>query len=73
MWLGGDSPSKDDAEAFQTMQGEQPNGDTHPNTLGWWLLCYRFTEEVRNSWPAAAAPAPAKGGKKEGGKQQNQP
>ena len=62
MWLGGQQPSKDDAEAFNSLN-ECPDADTHPNASAWYSLVSRFTESVRNSWTATSAAAPS-GGKK---------
>ena len=71
LWLGGQQPSKDDAEKFTAMGGNAPSADTHPEAYAWFTLVGRFSEEVRNSWTAAAPaqqPAGKKGGK--GGQQQ---
>ena len=59
-WLGGQQPSKEDAEQFVSMSGKAPSVDTHPNAFAWYALVGRFTDDVRNSW-AAAAPAAEKG------------
>merc|ERR1712060_1037719 len=58
-WLGGQQPSKEDAESFQGMAA-------CPNACAWWVLCSRFTDDVRGTWTAAAAAAPAKEGGKKG-------
>ena len=60
-------PSKEDAEQFVAMGDNVPNVETHPNAFAWHMLVARFTEAVRGSWAAAAAPAADKGGKKKGG------
>lgn len=68
MWLGGQQPSKDDAEQFTTL-GASPalSVATHPNVFAWYTLVGRFSEEVRGSWTeASAAPAQAGAGKKKG-------
>ena len=57
-WLGGQQPSKDDAESYVAL-GSAPVCDTHPNAFAWYALVGRFTEAVRGSWAAAAAPAAA--------------
>jgi len=64
MWLGGQQPSKDDAEKFTTM-GSAPSAETHPESHAWYILISRFSEDVRSSWTAAAPAQPA-GGKKGG-------
>lgn len=60
-WLGGQQPSKEDAETFKNMAGANPNPDTHPNAFGWWLLVSRFTDAVRGSWTEAAPAKEAAG------------
>ena len=60
-WLGGQQPSKEDAEQFVAMGDNCPNVDTHPNAFAWYALVSRFTEAVRGTWTAAAAAAPEKG------------
>ena len=62
-WIGGQQPSLADREAFESLSGV-PNPDTHPHTFAWWSLVAKFKTEIRQSWAAAAA-APAKGGKAE--------
>ena len=58
VWLGGQQPSKEDAEEFTKLAGSVPNVDTHPNTYAWFSLVGKFTEAVRGTWAAGAA-APA--------------
>ena len=54
-WLGGQQPSKDDADEFKKLGDTLPNVDTHPNTYAWYSLVAKFTEAVRGGWTAAAA------------------
>ena len=61
VWLGGQQPSKDDKEAFAGLNGACPNVDTHPNAFAWFSLVGKFTDAIRDSWTAAAAPAAAAG------------
>ena len=69
-WLGGQQPSKDDAEAFTGLNGTYPNVDSHPHAFAWFALVSRFTPAIRDSWAASAA-APAKADKaKKGGKKE---
>ena len=56
-WLGGQQPSKEDADEFKGLAGV-PNVDTHPNTFAWYSLVNKFTEAVRGTWAAGSA-APA--------------
>ena len=48
-WLGGQLPSKDDAEQFKAL-ASAPNSETHPNAFAWYILVERFTDEVRGTW-----------------------
>ena len=59
-WLGGQQPSKDDAEAFTSLAGVFPSAATHPNACAWFMMCWRMNEDVRGSW-TVAAPAAAAG------------
>merc|ERR1712166_1499135 len=64
-WVGGQTPSNADTDAFTKLVESDLRADTHPNVFAWFTLVYKFSEAVRNSWTAAAAGG-AKGGK--GGK-----
>ena len=57
-WLGGQAPSKEDADQFAGLGGQVPNVDTHPNAFAWYSLVGKFTDAVRGGWAAGAA-APA--------------
>ena len=57
-WLGGQQPSKEDADEFAGLSGSVPNVDTHPNTYSWYALVGKFTVAVRGTWAAGSA-APA--------------
>ena len=66
VWLGGQQPSKDDAEKFAALGAQVPNVATHPNAFSWYMLVSRFGEDVRATWTAATAQnqaqaAPAQG------------
>lgn len=65
-WLGGLTPSKDDADAYASLAGKAPSVATHPNAAAWYSLVNMFTESTRASWVAGttAAVAEKKGGKK---------
>ena len=49
------------------MKTQSPSAETHPNVFAWFCLVWKFSDAVRNSWPAAGG---AKGGDKgkKGGK-----
>jgi elongation factor 1-beta len=66
-WVGGQTPTNADNDAYTKMLAADLRADTHPNTFAWFTLCYKFSEAVRGSWTAAAA-AGGKGGKGKGGK-----
>jgi elongation factor 1-beta len=56
-------PTAADKEAWEDVKAHVPSAATHPNTFAWFVLVNRFSEAARNSWAAAQAAAPAKGGK----------
>ena len=56
-------PTAADKEAWEVVKAHVPSAATHPNTFAWFVLVNRFSEAARNSWAAAQAAAPAKGGK----------
>lgn len=47
------------------MKTAAPSAETHPNLFAWFCLVWKFSDAVRNSWPAGGA---AKGGDKGGKK-----
>lgn len=59
------------------MKTASPSAETHPNVFAWFCLVWKFSEAVRNSWPAAGGAAKGgdkgkkggKGGKKEAKKE----
>ena len=55
IWLGGQQPSKEDAEKFASMGSSAPNAESHPEAFAWYTLVGRFSQEVRDSWTAAPA------------------
>lgn len=65
-WLGGQQPSKEDAEQFTALGANVPDASKHPNAFGWYMLVSRFDEEVRASW-TVGAPAPKEAAPKKGG------
>ena len=60
-FLGGDTPSFEDHEAFNLLKRNP--GKDKPYTQGWYMLLSMYRPEVRASWKAAVAAAPAKGKK----------
>lgn len=64
-WVGGQQPTAADKEAFEALKAGPVAAETHPHTFAWFCLVWKFTDAVRDSWPAAGAGG--KGGK-EGGK-----
>merc|ERR1712166_686082 len=67
MGIGGAQPSLADREAFESLSGKAPMCASHPHAFAWYCLTARFSDVVRQSWTAAAAPAAKKEGKKDAG------
>ena len=68
-WVGGQTPTKEDADAFKAISGTNLSCETHPCTFAWFALVFKFTDEVKGTWPAAGAGAKGKeGGKGKKGK-----
>ena len=65
-WVGGQTPTAADAEAFEALKGQDLSPETHPNVFAWFTLVFKFSDAIKKSWPAGGAAG--KGGKKEGGK-----
>lgn len=69
-WVGGQTPTSADKEAFEALKGQNISAETHPNVFAWFFLTSKFSDAIMKSWPAGgAATAGAKGGK--GGKGDN--
>ena len=49
-WLGGQSPSQDDAEGFASLNGAVPDVDMYPNAFAWYAMVSKFSEAKRASW-----------------------
>merc|ERR1711937_927510 len=64
-WVGGQQPTAADKEAYEALKAGTLSAETHPHAFAWFCLVFKFSDAVRNSWPAAGAAA---GGKKDGGK-----
>ena len=71
-WVGGQTPTDADADAFTALKAETINASTHPHVFAWFCLVFKFTDAVRGTWAAAAAAKGGKGGKK-GGKKEAAP
>lgn len=67
-FMAGNAPSSKDKEALTDLKDKVIEASECPHLFAWYSQVSRYSEAVRNSWPAAAAPQ-AKGGKKQ---QQNQ-
>ena len=63
-WVGGQQPTAADKEAYEALKNGTVSAETHPHTFAWFCLVFKFSDAVKNSWPAAGGA----GGKKEGGK-----
>lgn len=55
VWLGGQQPSKEDAEQFASIEASRADVSpaTHPHTFAWHILVGRVHENVRSTWPAS--------------------
>ena len=72
-WVGGQTPSGADTEAYEALKKTELSAETNPNVFAWFCLVSKFTDAVRKSWGAAAGgKGAAKGGKK-GGKKEEKP
>ena len=73
-WVGGQSPSEADKATFDALKSGTVNAETHPHAFAWFVLVWKFTDAIRDSWKAAAAgkekKGDDKGGKKKGGKKE---
>ena len=67
-WVGGQTPSNADAEAYEALKKTTISAETHPNVFAWFCLVSKFSDNVRKSWSAGAGGA--KGGKAKGGKKE---
>ena len=68
-WVGGQTPTTADQEAFEAIKDSDLKPDTHPHLFAWFCLVSKFTDNIRKSWAAAAAGKGGKGGAaKKGGK-----
>jgi elongation factor 1-beta len=68
-WVGGQSPTDADKVAFEAVASANLSAESHPFAFAWFCLVSKFSDDVRNSWTAAAAAGGAKGGKKGGKKE----
>ena len=69
-WVGGQTPTVADKEAFEALKTTTLSAETHPNVFAWFSLCYKFSDAIRNSWQAAGAGGKAAKGGKKGGKKE---
>ena len=70
-WVGGATPTVADKDAFDQIKGGNLYAETHPHVFAWFCLVYKFSDAVKDTWPAAGAAA-AGGGKQGKGKQEKQ-
>ena len=69
-WVGGQSPTVADKEAFEAVKSANLSPETHPFAFAWFCLVSKFSDAVRNSWPAGGAGGKAAKGGKKGGKKE---
>ena len=46
-WIGGQTPTIADLEAFEAIKNLDLNPDTHPRLFAWSCLVRTFTESIR--------------------------
>lgn len=61
---GGPLPGKQDAEILGKLK-TAPSDQKYPNLFSWWFVLSMFTPQVRETWGATAAKAPAVAPKQE--------
>ena len=67
-WVGGQSPTVADNEAYEALKDSNLKPDTHPHLFAWFCLVSKFTEPIRKSWPAGGKEEKGGKGGKKGGK-----
>lgn len=67
-WVGGQQPTAEDKEAYESLKSGTVSAETHPHTFAWFCLVFKFSDAVKASWPAAGAGGKKDGGKAKGGK-----
>ena len=70
-WVGGQAPTAADKEAWEAVKTENIRPDQNPHTFAWFCLVSKFSDAIKNTWPAGgAAKGGDKGGKKGGKKEE---
>ena len=70
-WVCGQAPTAADKEAFEALKTQNIRPDQHPHTFAWFCLVSKFSDGIKNTWPAGgAAKGGDKGGKKGGKKEE---
>ena len=70
-WVGGQAPTSADKDAYEALKSQNIKPDQHPHTFAWFCLVSKFSDAIKNTWPAgAAAKGAEKGGKKAGKKEE---
>ena len=69
-WVGGQSPTVADKEAWEAVKSANLSPETHPFAFAWFCLVSKFTDSVKDSWVAAGAGGKAAKGGKKGGKKE---
>jgi elongation factor 1-beta len=67
-WVGGQSPTTADKEAFEAMKGQNISAETHPNVFAWFFLVSKFSDAIMKAWPAPGAATGGKNAAAKGGK-----
>ena len=60
-WMsGGQLPSAEDREAYDSLKGTEISSESHPNAFSWMVLVSKFSESARVGWAAGRAQKPQK-------------
>ena len=49
-WIGGTSPSREDADLYSSLRENPPHAIDYPRSHAWYTLVHRFSDEVRSTW-----------------------
>lgn len=45
-WVGGQTPTDADKEAFDGLKGQNISAETHPNVFAWFFLVSKFSDAI---------------------------
>ena len=60
-WMsGGQLPTSEDREVYDSLKGASVSSESHPNAFSWMVLVSKFSESARNAWPVGQTQKPQK-------------